>query len=616
MRAAPECAGRRFEDAPTWSASAIGDARPPQCLGALFRARVASSGPAAAYTEYSPERRDWVDRSWNEVAARVAAIQAALAREGAAVGDRIAILLRNGVWWVCVDQAALGLGQVPVPLYVGDTPGDIAYVLEDSAARLLVVERANDWQAIAQRCRGLPDLERVLVLEPAQGTDDPLVGGAFEFPSAATDELRSHSADPDALATLVYTSGTTGRPKGVMLTHRNILSSVNAQLAAAPAGADDVFLSVLPLPHIFERVAGYYLPMAAGARVAYARSMARFAEDLQAVRPTVVLSVPRIYEQVCRAIRRRASASRLSARLLDWTASAGWRRFLAAQNRGPAPSLVERAAWPALRRLVVAPTMGRFGGRLRLAVSGGAPLREDVARFLLGLGFPLVEGYGLTEAASAVSTHRQGDVQPGTVGPALPGVEVLIGAEDELLVRGPNVMRGYWRRPDDTRRAIDEQGWLHTGDRATWRDGHLAIRGRLKEIIVMSTGEKVAPADLEAAIATDVLFEQAVVIGEGRPCLVGLLVLNREAWRAWASSHAADPEAPEFLESGAAARLVLRRLRKLLAGFPASAQIRAAWLTLEPWTLDGGLLTVTQKVKRQAVAQRFAAQIDRLYARR
>jgi long-chain acyl-CoA synthetase len=268
-----------------------------------------------------------------------------------------------------------------------------------------------------------------------------------------------------------------------------------------------------------------------------------------------------------------------------------------------------------LRHLVADKILSRLGGRLRIAVSGGAPLHPNVSHPFLAFGLPLLQGYGLTEAAPIVTGNREDDNVPNSVGAPLSGIELKIGEKDELLVKGPNVMLGYWNRPEETRKAFDTQGWLRTGDQARIdSSGHVHILGRLKEILVMSTGEKVAPNDIEMAITLDPLFEQAMVVGEGKPYVAALLVLNPALWREFAAGLALDADAPAALSQHKVRDRMLERLYTLLGSFPAHARVRAAWLTLEPWTIESGLITPTMKLKRPEIEQRYAAVIRNLYA--
>ena len=420
----------------------------------------------------------------------------------------------------------------------------------------------------------------------------------------------------DDLAAIVYTSGTTGKPKGVMLTHRNVMSNVKAVMSVIQPRLDDVFLSFLPLSHTFERTAGYYLPMAAGACVVYARSVALLSEDLRNVRPTVLVSVPRIYERVQARLQEVLATSPLKARVFAWTETVGWRRFCRQQGLAvPASpwSAFDGWVWPLLDKLAAQPLLAQFGGRLRVAVSGGAPLSPAVARCFLGVGMPLVQGYGMTETSPVVACNLPADNDPATVGRALPGVEVRIGENRELQVRGPSVMKGYLNRPEDTAKVLSAEGWLGTGDQAAIEQGRIRILGRIKEIIVTSTGEKVPPGDLELALLADPLLEQAFVVGENRPFIACVAVLNAGEWQRLAADLGLNPQAADSLNHPSVHRAVLARIEKNTASFARYAVPRTVHLTLEPWTVENTFMTPTLKLKRNNLMAHFAESIEGMY---
>ena len=350
--------------------------------------------------------------------------------------------------------------------------------------------------------------------------------------------------------------------------------------------------------------------MMGGSTVAYARSAQDLRDDLVAVRPTALLGVPLLYERMSAAIRANVAGSFAKRTLLQIAVILGWRRVEAAQHRAGS-GLAARLLGPILEQYVAAPVLAAFGGRLRAAVSGGAPLDQEVARLLIGLGLPLVEGYGLTEAGPVVAANGLDDNLPGSVGRPLQGVEVKLTPEGELLVRSPSMMMGYWKNPGETARALDPMGWLSTGDVAELKDGRIFIRGRLKEMIVLSIGEKVNPNTVEAELTRDWLFKQVVVVGDRRPFLAAVIVLNADAWRRFAADKRLDPERPN---SAASKMDLLARIAPLLAALPRHAQVRALHLTLESWTIEAGLLTPTLKVKRDVVQRMFAREINALYA--
>jgi long-chain acyl-CoA synthetase len=583
-------------------------------LSGLFYERVRRSPRSPAYRHFEAETRQWREFTWEQVAAEVARWRASLRREGFKTGDRIAVMLPNGLDWVCVDQAALSLGLVVVPLFVNDRPDSVAYILRESGARLLLVDEVGQWEALRPVVAGHAELQRIVVRADS-AADESRVVSLRQWLTAGADHAReegSAGSRRDSLAAIVFTSGTVGRPKGVMLTHHNILWNAYASYCSNPVDANDTFLSFLPLSHTLERTVGYYLPMMANACVAYARSVAQLGEDLLAVRPTALISVPRIYERVYDRIQTQLEGRPAPARrLFRLAVDIGWARFRYLQRRtGWRPVFL---LWPLLRRLVADKVLARLGGRIRIAVCGGAPLPAEVARTFIGLGLPLVQGYGMTEASPVLSGNRLDDNEPASVGRPLRDVQFRVTAQGELLARSPGVMLGYLNDAEATAGAIDAEGWLHTGDKARMENGYVYITGRLKEIIVLSNGEKVSPMDMEMALVADPLFDQVLVVGEGRPYLTALLVLNPERWSALAQHLGLAPDDPRALQVDVVLEEVGRRIDGLTREFPGYARIRRFSLTYDPWTVENGMLTPTLKLRRQRVMEHARPVIERLY---
>lgn len=585
-------------------------------LPGLFAKRVDRSPDAVAYCEHRDGR--WEEQTWREMEQRVSCLRGAMACSGLKPGDRAAILLPNGTDWVAFDLAAMANGLITVPLYAQDSPDNIAFVLAESGARLCLIDTAARWSTLAPFVDANDALEHVWVREGLDGVTVPPPGhrrlstlrGALAESRPDASALR---CAPQDVATITYTSGTTGRPKGVMLTHSAILWNAEANTKSIPSLPSDVFLSILPLTHAFERTIGYYMPMMAGSRVVYARSAERLQEDLATIRPTMLVAVPRLYERIYEAVRREAEAVPLGRQIVALAASLGWELYERRHSRGPAPGLVASGMlWPLLERFVARRVLAAFGGRLRVAICGGAALPTKVARFFIGLGLQLVEGYGLTEAGPVVSSTAADDGLPGSVGRPLDGVEVRLSEQSELIVRSPAVMQGYWQNEQATAQALSPDGWLRTGDIAEIRDGSIFITGRLKELLVLSTGEHVAPSAVEAAIQNDPLFEQVCVIGDQRPCVVAILVLNREDWLLLARDLAIDRA---DLNASVATDAILSRISAQTRGLPSIWQVRAILATTTPWTLGDGSLTPTLKVKRRVIGERFKEQIDSLYSR-
>ncbi|MES9853978.1 MAG: long-chain fatty acid--CoA ligase [Candidatus Thiodiazotropha sp. L084R] len=585
-------------------------------LDGLFFQRMRRTPDVVAYRHYDRSRKQWYELSWGDMARHVARWRQALAGENLEAGDRVAVLLRNCPEWVMFDQAALALGLVVVPLYTDDRADAIAYILKDAAVKLLLVQDTGRWNRMESVVEDLPNLQRVVVLETGKQPDareDDLVREAKTWLPPRGDDLEKRKADPHSLASIVYTSGTTGRPKGVMLSHFNMLSIAHASLTVVDCYQQDSFLSFLPLSHTLERTGGYYLPMMAGSSVSFARSIPQLAEDLQKIRPTAIIAVPRIFERVYARVQDQLKHKPAFARVLFQTAlRIGLKEFEYRMGRqGWFPGLLIH---PLLRRLVSAKILDKLGGRLRVAVSGGAAISPEIAKVFLGLGLPMLQGYGLTETSPVISVNPMNNIKPESVGVPLRGVSTKIGEDDELLVKTPGMMLGYWNNHAATAEMIDPQGWLHTGDQARIdEDGHIHITGRIKDILVLSNGEKIPPSDMEMAIVLDPLVEQAMVVGEGKPYLGALVVLNPDLWSGFAEEFDCDPSLEESLQDERLQGVVLKRIRAALKDFPGYAKIRRVALLLEPWSIENGLMTPTMKIKRQKVTEHHKTLIDSLY---
>lgn len=583
-------------------------------LAGLFRERVRLSPNRVAYREFDAQGRHWRDHTWRDMDRRVERVRAAQRRVGFKPGDRLAIALPNCTDWVCLDIASLSLGLIVVPLYLHDSPANMTFILTNSGARGLVIDTEARWRSLLPHWPELIGLEHVWIRDGLEAdSHDPARPGLRALADVLAHEGQSGpwlKLKPDDIATIIYTSGTTGRPKGAMLSHRAILWNAAMTAQVVPPRSNDRFLSCLPLAHAFERAVGYYLPMLGGSQVIYARSIEALPEDLRSQRPTVFLGVPRLYERASIAIQARARNNPIKRLLLRTTAKLGWARMEAQHSGQPQPGGLQRFVWRCLDRWVGTQIRLAFGGSLRVAVSGGAPLPLDVARFLIGLGLPLVEGYGLTEAGPVVTANKVGAYVPGTVGRPLEGIKLAVSRRGELLIRSPSVMNGYWNNEALTAAAIDAHGWLHTGDLADIRDGRVTIKSRLKELLVLSTGEKVAPAEIEAAVLHDPLFEQALVLGDGKPFLAALIVLDKTGWEQLATELAV---AAANLNHASARAEVLRRLGNQLSHFARHAQVRAVHLTLDRWTVENGLLTPTLKTKRAPLQAKYKNEIESLF---
>lgn len=576
-------------------------------------------GEREALRQFDKETKSWHSLSYAQLMARVMEWRRAYAAMNLERGTRIGILMPNSIDHACADQAALANGLVPVPLHAIDTPGASAFILSDSRAKVLVTNKLTRWKQIKAAGGDLQDLTAVIITEDEVDDETGMVRGLSEWLAAGTHVVElPEGPKEDDLAGIVYTSGTTGRPKGVMLTHGSIVSNVKATLECVFPQVGDIFLSFLPLSHTFERTAGYYLALATGCTIAYNRSVLLLADDLKTIRPTVIISVPRVYERIFARVQDKLKKSRPEARyLFDWAVEIGWRDFC---RRNHLPVEHTGRAWldglmrPLVRK-VSSTLLDQFGGRLRIAISGGAALSSKVARTFCGLGLPIIQGYGMTEASPIIAGNNRTLNQPNTVGKPFNNVEVRLGEGDEIQIKGPSITRGYWNRPDATADAFTEDGWFRTGDVGGFNElGLLSIKGRIKEIIVTSTGEKVPPADLEAAIETDPLFSQCYVIGENRPYLSLITVVNPDEWASFAKSCGVDPADLASLDNPSVRTAALKRAKTAAGEFPHYALPRAVVLTQEPWTIENGLITPTLKLKRGPLSKKFANVIAQLYA--
>ena len=582
-------------------------------LDGMFAERVRRSPNALAYRNFDEQSGQWKDYTWSDVDKLAARWQAALEKEGFQPGDRVAIMMRNSVWWMVFDQAAMGLDLVTVPLYTSDRPDNVAYIMQNAGAKLFFFEEPETWDGFSEVKHQLEGVKRLVSLKPLKGAPDPRLVDADRWVPRDASVTKHVNTDGSKLASIIYTSGTTGRPKGVMLSHYNMLQNAYSTLQRFEMSTDDLLLSFLPLSHTLERTCGYYGTVMAGAQTAFARSVQTLGEDLQTIRPTLLISVPRIYERVYAAIKQKlADGPPARRKLFEFAVAVGWGRFQRQQGRGPwNPSFL---LWPILNKLVASKVIARLGGRLRCATCGGAALSPEIAQLFIGLGLPVLQGYGLTETSPVVSANTIEDNIPASIGKPIPGVQVKIGEKDELLVKGPNVMLGYWNNEEATKAMFTPDGWLKTGDTARFDEtGHLYITGRLKEIIVMSNGEKVPPVDMEAAIMRDTLFEQVMILGEGKPFLTVFVVLNKDQWQKAAQEHKLDPGSESAMRGPQAEKIVLERIKTQIKQFPGYAQVYRAAIMPQPWTIENGLLTPTMKLKRAKVVETHKKVFDTLY---
>lgn len=575
---------------------------------------------AVGWKSWDPVKKSWRDWTFRQGYDEVQRWRHAFAGLGLTRGTRVAMLLPNCIEAVLFDQAALANALTPVPLHAIDTPKSSAYILNDSGAEVLVTNKKPKWRLVREAAE-LPNLKLVVITDD-DFADDP----DADIPMLSLETWLAKTPDAPLppgprstdLAALVYTSGTTGNPKGVMLTHRNVLSNLRGVLQSLQPYADETLLSFLPLSHTFERTASYYLAVGTGLTLAFNRSIATLADDLKSIRPTILMSVPRVYDMIYGKLRDGLAKKPAYVRyLFNWAVEVGWRRFCRENGLPIEPS--GRAWLDPLVAGFLDKKIGKqlrsvFGDRIHLYISGGAALNPAVAKVFLGLGVPIFQGYGMTETSPIIAVNKVGQNHPSTVGPKLDNIEVKLGDGGELLVRGPSVMQGYWHREEATRAILSDDGWLSTGDVAEiYQDGCIRITGRIKEIIVTSTGEKVPPADLEAAVETDPLFAQTLAVGDDRICIALVAVVNPDEWQRLCAELKLDPEDPKSLDSREAQQAALKRIKKAAADFPNYGVPRLVKLVREPWTIENGMLTPTLKLKRSIITRRYASDIDALY---
>jgi long-chain acyl-CoA synthetase len=592
-----------------------------QSICELFQETVARHGEHVALMH--KEDGAYRSRNYREVAAQVRAMALGLEQLGVGRGDRVAILAANSPEWAITDLATLSLGAATVPLYTSLPAPQVEYILADSGARVILVDDEKQWQKVASLREALPTLGHVVMVapRPAPAASEGVIafadllemGRKAEIPDAEW-ERRSRSVGTEDLASIIYTSGTTGDPKGAMLTHGNFASNAQAAAQLIGIGPGDLFLSFLPLSHVFERLAGHYLPLSCGAAIAYAESVFTVQQNMVEVRPTVMTSVPRLYESMQSRIQDvAAKAPPLRQRLFQWALSVGRAAVAREQaGQGVGPMLAFQRA--IADRLVGAKIRERTGGRIRYFVSGGAPLPRSTAEFFGAFGLTILEGYGLTETSPVICVNRPGRVCFGTVGPPIPGVEVKIAADGEILTRGPHVMQGYFNKPEATAEAIDPDGWFHTGDIGEFdAQGNLRITDRKKDILVLANGKNVAPQPIEAALKGSPYINEIVLLGDRQATVAALVVPAFDRLRAFAREHNL-PQEPASLAGHAEVRKLLKaeidRHSKHLADFE---RVKRFAVLEREFSIDGGELTPTLKLKRRVIVEKYRDTIAGLY---
>ncbi len=594
------------------------DDLPPGTLAELFLTAVEKHGDRLAYQYFPDEGRHLEGITFDEVYEIVSAAAAGLQALGLGSGDKVAILAENSPEWALADFACLCVGILDVPIYSTLTISQVAYILKNSEVQLVFVSDISQVRKVLEASRQIERDVRVVMF----GSTEPPEDGVLEWRNflehgrnAAVDSdkafrAKALEAGPEDVATILYTSGTTGDPKGVMLTHHNISSNVRSITRILPSTTGDTSLVFLPLSHVFQRT-GSYFHFSCGVIQTFAHSMSTVAEDLMIVRPNLANSVPRLYEKMYNTI---MEARGIKKKVVQWARKVG-EAWADEKLAGREPSGAVKFMYAIADFLVFRQIRSAMGGRVRYFVSGGAPLAPAINRFFFSAGIPIYEGYGLTETSPGTNFNTPEHFRIGTVGRPIPGTEIRIGEGGEILVRGPQVMKGYYEMPEATAKAIDADGWFYTGDVGEIdEDGFLRITDRIKDIIVTAGGKNVAPQPIENRLKGDDFIEQAVMLGDRRSYCVVLVVPgfpNLEAWARKSGISALDKKL--LLESKPVQEYMEARVQARLDDLAKYEKPKKIGLIAAPFTVEDGTLTPTQKVKRGVVEEKYRDLIDAFY---
>ncbi|MGB5191683.1 MAG: long-chain fatty acid--CoA ligase [Polyangiales bacterium] len=575
----------------------------------LQRAKSAPNDPAY----YVREGGAWKPTNWGTYSDQVTQAGRALIALGFEPGQTACILGFNRPEWAILDLATMGAGGAPAGIYTTCSPVEVRYIVAHAEAPIILVEDEGQWRKVQAEIANMPHLKHVVTMKGVPKIDHGLVMTWDEF-MAKGDQVdkqayldRVEALEPDALATLIYTSGTTGPPKGVMLSHHNLAWTANAAIQITTINADDCSLSYLPLSHIAEQMFTLHIPITTGARVYFAESIEAVPENLKEVQPTIFFGVPRIWEKFHAGISAKLKdATGLKAKLVKWAMNVGWETNKSPNGtKGLQYALADKLIFSKLK-----PAIGM--GNARVCVSGAAPIAREVLEFFAGLDLLVLEVYGQSEDTGPTSFNTPTNYRFGTVGPALPGVEVKIADDDEILVKGPNVFLGYYKDQEATDATLSN-GWLHSGDLGAFDDdGFLSITGRKKDIIITAGGKNITPKNLEAAIKNHELINEAVVIGDRRKYLSALVTIDPEAGEAWAAANGEDANA---LHKSAKLRASIQaHIDEMNSHFARVEQIKKFTILTRNLTIEDGELTPTLKVKRAKVSDHFADDIEAMYA--
>ena len=561
------------------------------------------------------------DISYATLAERIKDFCLGLIELGLQKGDRVALLSENRPEWAITDLAILAGGGVTVPMFSTLTSAQVEYIVRDSGAKILCVSSERQLQKIKDWDENVPtNLQHIVLFDDLE--DDSVrtfnqvceLGRGIENGDQVYQQA-SEAVTPDDLASIIYTSGTTGDPKGAMLTHSNFMSNIQAATGIVTLTPDDVFLSFLPLSHVFERMGGHYLPLSSGATIAYAESPFTIRQNMQEVRPTVMMSVPRVYEAMHeRILNSVKEGSPTKQKIFHWSVGVGSKVSQAIQQKKkPSVGLSLKASLA--NKLVFEKLKAVTGGRLRFFVSGGAPLSKAIAEFFHAAGILILEGYGLTETSPVICVNRPDQWKFGTVGPVIPGIEVKIAEDGEILSRGPHIMQGYFNKPSDTAEAIDSDGWFHTGDIGEIdEEGFLTITDRKKNLLILSNGKNVAPQPIENQLKQSPYISEIMLLGDQRRTITALIVPNYDAIKEFAEEQQLEAEdVPALLQTQEVQRLIRGEINQYSSDFADFERVRMFTLMEKEFSEESGEMTPTLKLKRPVIMENHKAAIDQMY---
>ncbi|MGB9720171.1 MAG: AMP-dependent synthetase/ligase [bacterium] len=588
-------------------------------MNSIYDAFVASVRKYPDFTALQYKREGiWQTMSYQKLAGNITNLASALINMGVKKGDKVAILSYNRPEWAITDLAALAIGCIVVPIY--HIPGHylpaeyVLYILNDAGAKILFIENEKSYRRIEPILKDAKYLTHIVFFDNPEKLEAKyaLLTNLMKKTSVLTQYEPPNGED---IATIVYTSGTTGEPKGVMLTHNNILSNVYCAADRFHFTSNDAVISYLPLAHMFERTCNYYTVLINGGRIGYAQDFKTVAEDAEEIKPTLLLATPRVIEIAFNTAVQKVEGSSPLKKGMVLSAVKNLNEYANLRYKKKPIPMWLKLKCSIYNKLVASKFRALGGGKIRAIIVGGAPLNRQIAKILYIFGFNIVEGYGLTETSPCVACCTVEDNRLGTVGKPFDKVEIKIGENNEILVRGPNVMKGYLNKPEETAKAIDKDGWFHTGDEGKFDEqGNLVITGRIKEIIVTSGGKKIAPVPIEAKLTARNYIEQAVLCGDKRNYITALIVPDRQAVEKYAEKRNIQySDYPALLKIAEIKELLKSEVAEINETLAQFEKIRAFLLLPETFTVENGLLTATLKLRRNKIAEKYAAFIDMMY---